>query len=243
MPSTARVTYRYPDGETATEALRPTDDGTFRGRVDSATRPFSFRVAAGDDVTESIEVAVVPPPVLERTTVRLVAPGYTDLKPMMPGPGEHPGPGGRGDPDRVRGHREQAHRLGPATAGGPGRQGAGEDRGRWRPALHRVHGPVVAAVLGRAEATPRDSAARRYVRFDIRALKDEAPRVTIDDPSHDRDVPAEATVPIDDHGRRRLRHPARQARLQDRHRPVRTVSRRRHPPLGPARARRRRLGG
>ena len=41
LPSTARVTYRYPDGETATEPLRPTDDGTFRGRLDSVAVPFT----------------------------------------------------------------------------------------------------------------------------------------------------------------------------------------------------------
>ena len=37
VPSSARVTYRYPDGETATEALRPSDDGTFHGRIDSVS--------------------------------------------------------------------------------------------------------------------------------------------------------------------------------------------------------------
>ena len=46
---------------------------------------------------------------------------------------------------------------------------------------------------------------QEVVRFDVRAIKDEAPRVTIDEPSHDRDVPAEATVPLaitvdDDYG-------------------------------------------
>ncbi len=59
---------RYPDGETATEPLRPSDDGTFRGRVDTVPRPFTFRVAAGDDVTDRIDVAVVPPPSFDKTT-------------------------------------------------------------------------------------------------------------------------------------------------------------------------------
>jgi hypothetical protein len=44
LPSTARVIYRYPDGETATEPLRPTEDGTFRGRLDTVSIPFSFTV-------------------------------------------------------------------------------------------------------------------------------------------------------------------------------------------------------
>ncbi len=39
-------------------------------------------------------------------------------------------------------------------------------------------------------------ASQEVVRFDVRAAKDEAPRVTIDDPTHDRDVPSGATVPL-----------------------------------------------
>src|SRR5206468_11800030 len=43
------------------------------------------------------------------------------------------------------------------------------------------------------------------VRYEVRAVKDEAPRVVIDEPEGDRDVPPEATVPVritadDDYG-------------------------------------------
>ena len=37
---------------------------------------------------------------------------------------------------------------------------------------------------------------REAVRYDVRSFKDEAPRVVIDEPKTDRDVPADATVPV-----------------------------------------------
>src|SRR6185437_3607717 len=37
---------------------------------------------------------------------------------------------------------------------------------------------------------------REATRYDARAVRDEAPRVVIDDPTNDRDVPAAATVPV-----------------------------------------------
>ena len=40
-------------------------------------------------------------------------------------------------------------------------------------------------------------ASQEVVRFDVRALKDEPPRVAINNPSHDRDVPAGASIPIE----------------------------------------------
>ncbi len=37
---------------------------------------------------------------------------------------------------------------------------------------------------------------REEGRFEVRSFRDEAPRVVIDEPKTDRDVPAEATVPV-----------------------------------------------
>ncbi len=39
-------------------------------------------------------------------------------------------------------------------------------------------------------------ASQEVIRFDVRSIKDEAPRVVVEEPSHDRDVPREATVPL-----------------------------------------------
>ncbi|QDV33611.1 DUF4175 family protein [Tautonia plasticadhaerens] len=76
-PGSARVTYRFEDGETVNAPLRPDEDGAFHGRLDVVNRPFRFYVAAGDDSTDWIDVAVVPPPTLDEVQVRVVPPPYT----------------------------------------------------------------------------------------------------------------------------------------------------------------------
>ena len=53
-------------------------------------------------------------------------------------------------------------------------------------------------------------AAREAVRYDVRMVKDEAPRVAIADPKTDRDVPPDAVLPVaidvdDDYGIRSIR--------------------------------------
>src|SRR5206468_2493267 len=79
--------YRFGDGEAATEALRPDDQGVFHGRIEAVSRSFLFSVAAGDDLLPWRAVAVVPPPALQAVTVRLVAPAYTRLAPQTLAPG------------------------------------------------------------------------------------------------------------------------------------------------------------
>ena len=76
IPETARVTYNFIDGESITEPLRPTEGGEFRGRIETVNQPFKFSVAGGDDTASirDIEVKVVPPPALNRLTIRLVSP-------------------------------------------------------------------------------------------------------------------------------------------------------------------------
>ena len=77
IPESARVTYSYADGEeVVTEPLRATEGGEFHGRIDTVNQPFKFSVAGGDDSgsIRDVEVKVVPPPALNRLTIRLVSP-------------------------------------------------------------------------------------------------------------------------------------------------------------------------
>ncbi len=76
-PGSARIIYRFEDGETINSALRPEDRGTFHGRLDAVNQSFRFYVAAGDDTTEWVNVAVVPPPSLDAVEVQVVPPAYT----------------------------------------------------------------------------------------------------------------------------------------------------------------------
>ena len=79
---------------------------------------------------------------------------------------------------------------------------------------------------------------REAVRYDVRGFRDEAPRVVIDEPKTDRDVPADATIPVrvvldDDFGL----HSAR-LDLPGRHRRLRAARRRSPSPSGRPRTRR-----
>ena len=204
MPTSARVTFRYPDGETATEPLRPTEDGTFRGRIETVAVPFTFTVEAGDDVTAPWSVDVVPPPSLVKTTVRVIAPAYTALASQTLAPGNtqiRAVEGTRIEFEAVANKpiASAILRRGDAVAKEPVK--VGEDG----------LGLTTAFVV--KESQPfwlelKDTegfSSQEVVRFDIRVLKDEPPRVTIEEPTSDREVPAEATVPLqftvdDDYG-------------------------------------------
>ncbi|WP_169976642.1 DUF4175 family protein [Tautonia rosea] len=76
-PGSARIIYRFEDGETINSALRPDEQGTFHGRLDAVNQSFRFYVTAGDDTTDWVNVAVVPPPSLDEVQVQLVPPAYT----------------------------------------------------------------------------------------------------------------------------------------------------------------------
>ena len=194
-PSSARVTYIYPDGETSTEPLRPTDDGTFRGRIDSVSRPFRFTVAAGDDVTEPRSVEVVPPPSLEATTVRVVAPAYTALKAQTLAPGNT-------QVRAVEGSRiEFEARANKPIASALLRRGDAVAKEGVKIA---DGGRALATSFGVKESQPfwielKDTegfGGQEVIRFELRSTKDEAPRVAMEEPSHDRDVPPGATIPV-----------------------------------------------
>lgn len=81
VPPTARVAYRFDDGEVVSETLSTVEGGEFRGRIEAVERPFTFSVSGGDDSTSIRDVAVrvVTPPALVRADVRLVPPAYTGL--------------------------------------------------------------------------------------------------------------------------------------------------------------------
>ena len=148
-------------------------------------------------MTAPWSVAVVPPPVLEKTDRPRGRPGLHGARgPRTLAAGQHPGPRRRGDPDRVRGAGQQADRLGHPPPGRRRRQGAGPDRRRRPGARDRVRRQGVAAVLVRAEGhrgvrQPGGRPVRRPGRSRTRP-----PGSSIEEPTHDRDVPPEATVPL-----------------------------------------------
>jgi len=81
LPSTVRIHYRFedPNGVTTqeTELMRYVD-GVMVARREDLTRPFSYRVEGGDDHSMPwIPVEVLEPPALESISVKLTPPDYT----------------------------------------------------------------------------------------------------------------------------------------------------------------------
>ena len=206
VPSSASATYRFDEWRERHRGPPAAGGGLFRGRIESVTRPFTFSVAAGDDSTSirNVAVKVVPPPTLTDLTVRLISPSYTGLP-------EQTLASGRTQVRAVEGTRVviEARANKPiATAS----LHLGE-----KPAGAPIEFDAARRVL-KTRFTVKGSAPfwfdlldtegfrnREAVRYDVRSLRDEAPRVVLDEPTSDRDVPAQAVVPVrftvdDDYG-------------------------------------------
>ena len=197
VPASAKATYRFSDGETVTESLRTLEGGVFQGRIEAVERSFRFSVAAGDDSTSvrDVAVVVVPPPIVQELTVRLTAPSYTKVAPQTLAPGKNQFRAVEGTQVEIEALANKpiaaaTLRLGEkATAGPVGIDGS------------KTH---MKAAFTLHDSTPfwfelldtEGFRSREVTRFDLRSFKDEAPRVVIDEPMNDRDVPAQARVPV-----------------------------------------------
>lgn len=193
VPSSGKVTYTYENGDRVTEALRPGEDGTFHGRIEAVTGPFDFAVVAGDDRTAPRHVEVVPPPALQEVNVELVPPAYTGLTRATLA-------SGRTQVRAVEGTRVEVK----ATANKPIAQAVmyrGDTPAR-EPV--KLDGARLSTAFTMLDSLPfwfalrdRDGFKNQEVtRYEVHTLKDEAPRVVIEDPISDRDVPANADVPL-----------------------------------------------
>ncbi len=192
-----KATYHFADGEEAGEPLRSIEGGEFRGRIESVNQPFQFSVAAGDDSTSirDIAVKVVPPPALKSLAIRLVAPEYTGVAPQVLAPGLTQFRALEGTRLELEGlankplaHAELRRADSPAgTSLGFDQSGPGSRR-RW------PSGVTLASGLSLKDTEGFQN--REAVHYDVRGFRDEAPRVVIDEPKTDRDVPADATIPV-----------------------------------------------
>lgn len=206
VPSSARATYRFSNGEVVTEPLRAVEGGIFRGRLEAVERDFTFSVTAGDDSTSvrNVAVSVVPPPALTQVAIHLVPPAYTAIAPYTLASGNTQIRAVEGTRVEIKAQANKpiqtaALHLGESTT----QQAIGFDKARTRLTTDFV---VNASHPFWFELHDTDGFANREApRYDIRSIHDEAPRVVIDQPPNDRDVPAKAVVPVrftvdDDYG-------------------------------------------
>jgi pimeloyl-ACP methyl ester carboxylesterase len=197
VPEAARATYRFADGAETVEPLRTLEDGEFRGRIESVHQPFRFTVTGGDDTASirDVAVSVVPPPSLKALTIRLVSPPYTGLPIQTLAPGLTQLRALEGtrlelDAESSKPLTEAQLRIGDGPAGAALAFDA--SRTRFRAAV-----PVKGAFAFWFSLKDDDGFRNRdEVRYDVRGFRDEAPRVVIEEPKTDRDVPADATIPV-----------------------------------------------
>lgn len=197
VPRSARATYRFEDGEKVTEWLRTVEGGVFRGRLEAVTRPFRFSVSAGDDSRSirDVPVAVVAPPAINSLAVRLVSPAYTGVEPQVIEPG-------RGSIRTVEGTRLEIAAVANkpiSEAGlfvGETKSTSAFDYKAERTKLTTAYTVKESAPFWFDLHDTEGFRNREAPRYDVRAIRDEAPRVVIDEPANDRDVPAKAVVPI-----------------------------------------------
>ncbi len=232
-PGSAKVTYFYEGGEKTTEFLRPDDRNKFHGRKEAVDKSFEFQVDAGDDSIGRFQVVAVDPPVVTESSVRLNLPAYTGEAPQRLSPGK----------TQIRAVRGTVVEL-EAVANKPIRT-ARLIRGEGLPPLNVMtdaRGTRLSAkfelkdsgtlVFDLTDTEGFHSQEKDALRFDLRAIKDEAPRVVIEEPANDRDVTANADVPIRIAGRRRLRARPRADGLQHGHRRLGALARDDHPAVG-----------
>ncbi len=194
VPTSAQVVYTFADGQQSTEALRPDDQGVFHGRIDAIERPFRFEVTAGDDRTPRLAVQVVPPPAIRSLAVTLVPPAYTRQPRADLAPGHTQVRVVEGTAIEI-----QARATKPLAL-------ALLRRGSAKPLAADLsdNATALATRFLAAESGPfwleltdtEGFANREPTRFDLRALKDEAPRVTFDQPTADREITPDGVLPL-----------------------------------------------
>lgn len=197
IPRRVTVRYRFADGEqTAAEPLRPVDETTFKGGLDAVNRPFEFSITAGDAITEWKPVDVVPAPEVTNLQLALAFPEYTRLEPDLY-------PEGRGHVRAVVGAKVALS----AVSNKPLRRAELHwEKGGSTPASVSENGTRVAAEFTvQADDTYRiilhdfeemTNAERAPKRYRVQALPDKKPEVALQRPLGDREVTANATIPI-----------------------------------------------
>ncbi|MGC8643752.1 MAG: DUF4175 family protein, partial [Isosphaeraceae bacterium] len=197
IPESAYVTYAFVDGEELTEPLRASEGGGFHGRIDTVNQPFKFSVRSGDDTSSIRDVAVkvVPPPALNRLTVRLVSPKYTGVPPQTLASGLNSFRALEGTKIELD---AQANKTLATAALYLGDQPAAEQvafnpaRTGFKTAFPVKDNVSFHLALQDDEGfRNRDSA-----HYDVKMFRDDPPRVVIAEPRTDRDIPADAVVPI-----------------------------------------------
>ena len=197
IPSRVVVRYRFDAvEEPAPEPLRLGAEDLYRGGLEAANRPFSFAVTAGDARTEWRPVDVVPAPQVTTLQLTLAYPTYTGLA-------DETYAEGRGHVRAVVGAEVSLA----ARANKPlERAELLWESGGSTPAIVAEDGESIHARFDvrqnddyRIVLHDRQSmtnSQRSPKKYRVQAVQDAAPEVSIQEPTGDREVTRQATIPI-----------------------------------------------
>jgi hypothetical protein len=203
-PDDVRIQYRYPattGGAASDEEKVPSVNGALLARKDQVIRPFEYRAVGGDDHSmEWVSLEVVEPPRLESLEITLHPPAYTGFSAQTLGGGSRRIEALVGTQVELSGNvtkplvsavLKQEHGASvPATVNADGESFA--IRSSSTP-------PMMVETSGHywLELTDRENlTGGTDDRWEIRALVDPPPTVTLERPAANIFVTAEATVPI-----------------------------------------------
>ena len=202
VPPSAQVAYVFDDGERSSEPMRPDGKGAFHARIDAVSRPFTFSVSAGDDRTPTLAVQVVPPPALKELAIRLTPPPYTGQAPASLAPGVSQIRGVEGTVVEIEALANKPIASALLHRGGSGPKAPTQPQA----ATIRGDGLRISSRFTIADSAPfwfslvdtepEAFTNREAARFEVRSIKDEAPRVVFEEPVGDREITVDGVLPL-----------------------------------------------
>lgn len=203
LPNEVRLFFRYHDDSQTVEAMH-FRNGAMVFRKEQIERPFAYRAEGGDDDSlDWIDLQVVEPPLVERMEVRLHYPEYTGWEPKTAEPHLRALVGTRVEMDAKTTKRIRSATLlienGPKISAVVKADGYGftlpvKPAGDKSDALEFKVEKSGAYTFDLEDLEGFHGA--REIRYEIRAVEDRAPTVSLDEPASNIFVTADAVIPF-----------------------------------------------
>ncbi|MBI1324315.1 DUF4175 family protein [bacterium] len=196
VPASAMAEFRFVDGETASEPLRILENGEFRGRLESVTQSFSVRVRGGDDLTDAKSIVAVTPPRLADAAIEIVPPAYTAMPPVRLAPGSAQVRAVEGSTVKLTARATKSLSAANLKFADSKAQPPAVELDTARQNLN-VSWEAAASTAVSLDLTDTEGfTSKDQGRLDQQVVPDMAPRVVLEDPATDREITAQAVVPL-----------------------------------------------
>ncbi len=196
VPASAIAEFRFADGETASEPLRILENGEFRGRLESVTQSFSVSVRGGDDRTNAKSVVAVTPPRLADAAIEIAQPAYTTLPAVRLAPGSAQIRAVEGSTVRLTAKSTKSLSAASLKFADSKAKPPAVELDTARQNL-TVSWEATASTAVSLELTDTEGfTSKDQGRLDQQVVPDMAPRVVLEDPATDREITAQAVVPL-----------------------------------------------